>query len=553
MRFLPLLLTLTAFAQDVTIKVDAARPLGPLRPVWSYFGYDEPNYTYMKDGKKLLSELAALSPVTVHVRAHNLLTTGDGTAALKWGSTNAYTEDAQGNPKYDWTIVDRIFDTYLERKMKPLVEIGFMPEALSAKPQPYQHEWAPDKTYNKIFTGWAHPPKDPKKWGELVYQWVKHCVDKYGREEVASWWWEVWNEPDIGYWQGTPEQYFELYDHAADAVKRALPAIRIGGPTTTGPKGEKAAKFLRDFLQHVVSGKNYATGKVGSPLDYISFHAKGRPKFIENRVQMGSEFQMSDFDNGFRIVASFPTLKRLPIIIGESDPEGCAACSVRFHPQNGYRNGTMYSSYTAATFARKHDLAAKHGVNFEGAVTWAFEFEGQPYFDGFRDLATNGIDKPVLNVFRMFGMMGGQRLAVQSSGAVALADMVKSGVKAQADINAFASRDERAIQVMAWNYHDDDLPVAPATVSLKVAGIPATVKRALVKHYRIDENYSNSYTAWKAMGSPQQPTAQQYATLEAAGQLQLLTSPQWMTPQQGAVDLTFALPRQGVSLVQVTW
>ena len=553
MRFLPLLLALTAFAQDVTIKVDAARPVGPLRPVWSYFGYDEPNYTYMKDGKKLLSELAALSAVTVHVRAHNLLTTGDGTAALKWGSTNAYTEDAQGNPKYDWTIVDRIFDTYLERKMKPLVEIGFMPEALSAKPQPYQHEWAPDKTYNKIFTGWAHPPKDPKKWGELVYQWVKHCVEKYGREEVASWWWEVWNEPDIGYWQGTPEQYFELYDHAADAVKRALPAIRIGGPTTTGPKGEKAAKFLRDFLQHVVSGKNYATGKVGSPLDYISFHAKGRPKFIENRVQMGSEFQMSDFDTGFAIVASFPTLKRLPIIIGESDPEGCAACSVRFHPQNGYRNGTMYSSYTAATFARKHDLAAKHGVNFEGAVTWAFEFEGQPYFDGFRDLATNGIDKPVLNVFRMFGMMGGQRLAVQSSGAVALADMVKSGVKAQADINAFASRDERAIQVMAWNYHDDDLPVAPAAVSLKVAGIPATVKRALVKHYRIDENYSNSYTAWKAMGSPQQPTSQQYATLEAAGQLQLLTSPQWMTPQQGAVDLTFALPRQGVSLVQVTW
>lgn len=553
MRFLPLLLTATAFAQDVTIQVDAARPMGPLRPVWSFFGYDEPNYTYMRDGKKLLSELAALSPVTVHVRAHSLLNTGDGKAALKWGSTNAYTEDAQGKPKYDWTIVDRIFDTYLERKMKPLVEIGFMPEALSAKPQPYRHEWAPDKTYNKIFTGWAHPPKDPKKWGELVYQWVKHCVEKYGREEVASWWWEVWNEPDIGYWQGTPEQYFELYDHAADAVKRALPAIKIGGPTTTGPKSEKAAKFLRDFLQHVVSGKNYATGKVGSPLDYISFHAKGRPKFIENRVQMGSEFQMSDLDNGFRIVASFPTLKRLPIIIGESDPEGCAACSVRFHPQNGYRNGTMYSSYTAATFARKHELAARHGVNFEGAVTWAFEFEGQPYFDGFRDLATNGIDKPVLNVFRMFGMMSGQRLPVESSAAVSLADMVTSGVKAQADINAFASREERAIQVMAWNYHDDDLPAPAASVSLKIAGIPATVKRALVKHFRIDESHSNSYTTWQAMGSPQKPTPQQYAALEAAGQLQLLTSPQWMTPQKGSVDLTFVLPRQGVSLVQVTW
>lgn len=120
MRSLVLFFTLPLLAQDVTIQVDAARPLGPLRPVWSYFGYDEPNYTYMKDGKKLLSELAALSPVTVHVRAHSLLVTGDGTPALKWGSTNAYTEDAQGNPKYDWTIVDRIFDTYLERKMSTL-------------------------------------------------------------------------------------------------------------------------------------------------------------------------------------------------------------------------------------------------------------------------------------------------------------------------------------------------------------------------------------------------------------------------------------------------
>ena len=303
----------------------------------------------------------------------------------------------------------------------------------------------------------------------------------------------------------------------------------------------------------MVSGKNYATGKTGSPLDYISFHAKGRPKFIENRVQMGSEFQMSDFDHGFAIVASFPTLKRLPIIIGESDPEGCAACSVRFHPQNGYRNGTMYSSYTAATFARKHELAAKHGVNFEGAVTWAFEFEGQPYFDGFRDLATNGIDKPVLNVFRMFGMMSGQRLPVQSSGAVALADMIKSGIKGQADINAFASRAERAIHVMAWNYHDDDLPVAPAQVRTAVTGIPLTARRVQVRHFRIDESHSNSYSMWKAMGSPQQPTPAQYAQLEAAGQLQLLGSPAWCTPAQGALNLDFALPRQGVSLVEISW
>src|SRR6188768_1337153 len=140
---LVMLFRFTALSQQATINIDLKKELGEMKPIWAWFGYDEPNYTYMKDGKKLLSEIAALSPVPVFVRTHNLLTTGDGTPALKWGSTNAYTEDANGRPKYDWTIVDRIISTYLDRGMKPLVEIGFMPEALSAHPQPYRHEWKP--------------------------------------------------------------------------------------------------------------------------------------------------------------------------------------------------------------------------------------------------------------------------------------------------------------------------------------------------------------------------------------------------------------------------
>src|SRR5438094_6733185 len=142
-----------AAAQPVSIQVDTAKRTGPLRPVWSFLGHDEPNYTYMKDGRKLLSEFSALSPVPVYVRVHSLLVTGDGKPALKWGSTNAYTEDASGKPIYDWTITDRIFDTYLERKMKPLVQIGFMPEALSSHPQPYRHNWQPADNYNDTSTG----------------------------------------------------------------------------------------------------------------------------------------------------------------------------------------------------------------------------------------------------------------------------------------------------------------------------------------------------------------------------------------------------------------
>src|ERR671911_2235742 len=129
------------------MRVAASSSTGPLKPIWRFFGADEPNYAYMKYGKKLIADQGSLAPRQVFFRAHNLLTSGDGTPALKWGSTNAYTEDASGRPKYDWTIVDRIIDTYIERRMKPLVEIGFMPEALSTSPQPYKHDWAPGMNY----------------------------------------------------------------------------------------------------------------------------------------------------------------------------------------------------------------------------------------------------------------------------------------------------------------------------------------------------------------------------------------------------------------------
>ena len=120
--------------KKISIQVDFRKTKGRVEPIWAWVGYDEPNYTYMKDGRKLLSELAEASPAPVFVRTHNLLTSGDGTPALKWGSTNAYTEDERGNPVYDWKIIDRIFDTLVESGMKALVEIGFMPEALSIKP-----------------------------------------------------------------------------------------------------------------------------------------------------------------------------------------------------------------------------------------------------------------------------------------------------------------------------------------------------------------------------------------------------------------------------------
>jgi xylan 1,4-beta-xylosidase len=530
----------------IALKVNLSAESGTMNPAWAWFGYDEPNYTYMKDGKKLLSEIARLSPVPVYVRTHNLLTTGDGSASLKWGSTNVYTEDKNGNPVYDWTIIDKIFDTFIERGMKPLVELGFMPEVLSVNPVPYRHSWP--ETFS---TGWAYPPKDYDKWAELTYQLTKHFISRYGLKEVESWFWEVWNEPNINYWNGSMEEYFKLYDYASWAVKRACPNAKIGGPHTTSPRDKNAAAWLKSFIDHCINGKNLKTGEKGSPLDYIGFHAKGSPKIVDGHVQMNINLQLQDISNGFEIVSSFPEIRNLPIIIGECDPEGCAACSMTRNPSNSYRNGTLYSSYEAAVFARTYALADYFKVNFKGAVTWAFEFEDQPWFDGFRDLATNGVDKPVLNIFRMFGMMSGTRVAV-SGGVYNLNILRESGVKAEApDINALASKDKNCISIMVWNYHDDDLPAKASQVRIDISGLSSS--KVLVHEYRIDKENSNSYEVWKNMGSPQNPTPVQYEALVDAGGLKLITSPFWIDIRNGSISLPLNLPRQGVSLFRLIY
>jgi xylan 1,4-beta-xylosidase len=545
------ILALTVKAQQPVIKVDLNKETGNLNPIYAWFGYDEPNYTYMKDGKKLLSEIAALSPVPVHVRAHNLLTSGDGTPALKWGSTNAYSEDAKGNPVYNWTIVDSIFDTYVQRGIKPLAEIGFMPEALSTNPQPYKHNWAPGNKYNNIFTGWSYPPNNYKKWSELIYEWVRHSVQRYGKKEVESWYWELWNEPNIGYWHGTVQEYCKLYDYSSNAVKKALPTAKIGGPHSTGPASETAANFLRTFLRHCTRDTNYATGKIGSPLDFIAFHAKGAPRVVDGHVRMGISNQLKDISRGFEIVDSFATLKHLPIIIGESDPEGCAACGMATNPENAYRNGTMYSSYTAASFAREFLLADYFKVNLLGAVSWSFEFENQPWFYGYRDLATNGVDKPVLNVFRMFGMMKGKRVNVNSNRMYSLFGIRDWGVRKQTtDIGAIAAKDTRTATILIWNYHDDDLPGSSENVQLSVKGLPST--NVTLQEFRIDKDHSNSYEVWKQMGSPQQPTNEQIARLEKAGQLQQTATKKGKV-NNGILQIDFSLPRQGITFYKIRW
>ena len=545
------LCALPSHSQTTTaeINVRADKTEGPLKPAWNYFGYDEPNYTYAVNGKKLLGELAGLAPTPAYVRVHNLLTSGDGSASLKWGSTNVYTENASGHAIYNWTILDRIFDTFHDAGIKPLVEIGFMPQALSTHPEPYRHNFPA----GSIYTGWAYPPKDYEKWADLVFQFVGHLRERYGDAEVKTWLWEVWNEPDIGYWQGTREEFFKLYDFTVDAVLRALPDARIGGPDSTGPGSPKSAEFLRAFLDHCAHQKNYANGKIGSRLDFISLHPKGSPTWESDHLRMGISHQLTAIEAGFKIVASFPEWRQTPIILGESDPEGCAACSAKSNPQNLYRNGPLYGAYTVEVLNNILTLSIEEHVNFMGAVTWAFEFEDQPPFAGFRELATNGVDKPVLNAFRMLGLLGDDRLKVISSAALSSDNIVHIGVRQNPDVNAIAARKEHEIEILVWNYHDEDVAAPAAVVDVVIDALPNELKHALVEHFRIDSDHSNAFAVWKSIGSPESLSPEQYERLEAAGQLQLLTSPKWSSVENGTFRMRFDLPRQGLSLIRLSW
>lgn len=528
-------------ARAATITVDTAHKLGPYKPIYSWFGYDESDYTTTSAGRKLLRELHDLSPVPVHIRAHHLLTSGNGRPELKWSSTNVYHEDANGNAVYDFKILDGIFDGFKAAGVAPMVELGFMPKDLTSGTNDYQVHYPARPTKGAV----QAPPKNYAKWQELVRVFTAHLVQRYGADTVRRWYFEVWNEPDIDYWHGTPEQYWELYDRAVAGVRAALPGALVGGPATTGPSVPRAYKFLDDFLTHVTTAK--------VPLDFISFHVKGRPSFKNGEVTMGIAKEMQDASKGFEVVARHG-MNKLPIILSEADPEGCAACSMKVNPANGYRNDTLYPAYTASAYKGLQELGDRYRVNLIAMLTWAFEFEDRDYFEGFRTLSTNGIDKPVLNFFRMAALMRGDRVAATSDGAVPLDTKISGGVRGHSDdVDAIATADAKEVAVMSWNYHDEQKGASPSPVEITVRGLPKNARRVLVTRYRIEANRSNAYTVWKAMGSPQKPSADQIAELRSRAGLELLESPRWISVRDGTVALHGELPGQSVELMRLRW
>jgi xylan 1,4-beta-xylosidase len=532
-----------AFSQPgtITVSVDATKPGNPLRHVWQFYGYDECNYTTTPDCIDLMKTVARINPEPVYLRQHFLLNSGDGTASLKWGSTNVYTENTAGEPVYYWPIMDGIFDAVTSSGCRPLVEIGLMPKDLSVRPEPYRppQPFGPNEGMGVFF-----PPKDYEKWAELIRQWTRHSKERYKNVE-QSWLWELWNEPDIFYFQGSYEDYLKLFRYTEQALHEVMPKAQLGGPHAADARGS----FLRNFLRDCAEAKNPLTGEIGTRLDYVGFHAKGGVVFRNGHVVMSMRGQLSRHLSGFSAVAAVPKFKNTPIIIGEADPDGAAAMPASKSPERGYRNVPAYGSYVAAMMKYSLDLAEREGVNLKGVLSWAFMFDGQPYFEGYRTLATNGIHKPVLNAFKMLGQMKGNQLPLTSDGAIGADEILKLGVRERPDINGMAITDGQAVKILLWNYHDILAPAEPAPIELKVQ-LPADFgNTAQLIHYRIDDTHSNAYTKWLELGSPQNPTPEMIAQLKEAMQLQMLEPAKSVDITDNQVTLNFELPRSALSLI----
>ena len=539
LAFLP-----AAFAQapsTVNVAVDATAAGAPLERVWPFHGYDEINYTTVPEGQALLGTIAAAHTAPVHVRSHFLFNTGDGTPALKWGSTNVYTEDAAGEPVYSWTLTDGIMDALTAAGAFPFVELGFMPQALSTHPNPYRNG-----STLSLEGGCFYPPKDYAKWSSLVQTWAAHVDQRYPNV-ARSWLWELWNEPDSAYWHGTFAEYARLYDYTEAALHAVLPEAPLGGPAVVDPSGT----FLTQFLQHCATDANAVTGQPGTRLDLVTFHAKGGVAMTGDHVEMDLGNQLRLHRAGFAAVAAVPQFGRTPIYITEADPDGCAACPAGpSSPEDAYRTSTAYGAYEVAMMKHTLELEARMGVALGGVLTWAFTFPGTPYFAGYRALASNGIDLPVLGAFELLGSLKGDRLPLTSNGARALDDLLAGGVRGQPDVDGMATRDGTTIQVLVWNYHDDLVAAAVSPVHLAITVPAGFGPRARVSHLRVDESHGDAYTVWVGQGMPASPSAKQTAALQQAMVPAPLGADQTVAVTAGGlVSLDFELPRFGVSLI----
>ena len=423
-----------------------------------------------------------------YVRFHAILDDENG----------VYSEDAKGNPVYNWSYVDQIYDGLLDNGIRPFVEISFMPKALASRLD-YQAFW-----YRPIVS----PPKSYEKWDALIAAFANHLVARYGLDEVSQWYFEVWNEPNLDFWSGKPAQqtYFDLYDHTARALKAVSPRLRVGGPATA------QAAWVSDMIAHAT--ENHV------PLDFVSTHVYGndsaedvfhdrRPIPPNGMVCPAVEKVHSEIVRSAR--------PAIPLIWSEFNAS--------YSNQQDVTDSIFMGPWMANTIRECDGLTQMMSY-------WTFSdvFEEQgviktPFYGGFGLVAENGIPKPAYNAFELLHTLGTERLAEK------------------ADDLLVTRRKDGTLVIAAWNFAAPGATGPEKTVVLDLKGV-AEGARASIR--RVDDRHGDTLDAWKKMGSPSFPTREQIVALRKAAEMG--------PPEVRRVRdhrLTLPLPPMGLAVVEV--
>jgi len=417
--------------------------------------------------------------------------------AIFHDEVGVYDEDAQGHPIYNFSYVDQIYDGLLANGVKPFVELSFMPNKLAAAPVLQAFWYKPD----------VAPPKDWARWDGLITAFVRHLIDRYGIDEVASWYFEVWNEPNIDFWAGQPRQqtYWELYDHTALAVKKVDRRLRIGGPATA------QAAWVDAFIQHCTQQK--------IPLDFVSTHVYGND---QAKDVFGTNEDIPRDRMVCRAVSKVHEQIRasatpdLPLIWSEFN------ASYKNEPEV---TDALYMGPWLADTLRQCDGL----VDIMSYWTFSDVFEEQgvlktPFYGGFGLVAEDGIPKPAYQAFALLHKLGDQRLTLNSD-------------------SALLTRGHNSALVMAlWNY-------APPGQSGPVKSFTVRFQHTRAKQvsvWRLDAEHGDFHRAYEKMGSPAYPTRLQIEQLRHAAE-----SPAPDTQALKNGELNLEIPAPGLVLIEL--
>ncbi|MFC1558450.1 hypothetical protein ACFL40_03745 [candidate division KSB1 bacterium] len=521
---------------NIQISVDAGEITGSFPHIWNgYLG--NLCLTLSPIGAELLERINGTSTLPFYRRCWGITSSGTCNSTKSYGALNIYHEDADGNPFYDFTLFDQVFDILVSKNIIPIMCIGFMPDLLSTNT-------------NRVNDENIYPPNDYDKWYNLVYAMVGHCVDRYGRKTAAKWKWELWNEPDIkNYWRSPEEDFFKLYDYTAAAVKNAFPEAEVGGIAVTHSQ-RRGKPLMIKFIRHCLEGTNYRDSSKGSPLDFISFHVKGSSMDIQKRGNYTSEkliknipefspslqYIMEHMKGNMEAIASIPGTDGIPVYITECDIDIGVGTSVYENPILSHRNTEYHAAFQCALAKEMLDIRRKYSSNpVERLIIDSFYYPGRRIFEGQRTLFTaDGIEKPVFNAFRMLGKMGTRRVGFECS---------RKGA-----VDGFASlADDNSIQIMVYNYNEDMKyrETKEIDVSVKFPK-PGSYK---LQHYRIDQKFSNSFSVWKSLGKPVVPDDKQMSIIRGKMGLELYEPEKRINLNNQEITMSLVLPHHSVSLL----